>query len=121
MVADHQIRRVAPQIVATANVPLGGNADAEDQLVDFRPGLGDPHHRRGGVIAKAAGEDQFEQGKYHQRSDQNQGVEQQQQGNETAGEQAAHRQLLKAFGRAMISSFGRQAKSVLTNVSPAGR
>ncbi|MNN77503.1 hypothetical protein D3C81_1939700 [compost metagenome] len=91
MIADHQIGSVATQIVTAANIPLSGDAQAEDQLVDFRPGLGNPHHHRGRVIAKTPGQDQFEQGEHHQRSDQDQRVEQQQQCDETAGEQAAHK------------------------------
>ncbi|MNI52417.1 hypothetical protein D3C73_1071970 [compost metagenome] len=121
MVADHQVRGVASQAIVTANVPLGGDAQVENQLVDLRPGLGDPHHRTGRVVAKAAGQYQLEQGEHHQRPDQDQGVEQQQQGDETASEQAAHGRLLKAVERAMISRFGWQAKSGLTNVSPCYR
>jgi len=121
MIADHQIRGITAQIVTAADIPLGGDTPAENQLVDFRPGLGDPHHRPRGVIAKAAGQNQFEQGKHHQRPDQDQGIEHKQQGHETAGEQAAHKSLVETVGRAMISSFGWQAKSVLTNVSLLGR
>ncbi|KPW76332.1 hypothetical protein ALO76_200116 [Pseudomonas syringae pv. coriandricola] len=32
-------------VFATANIPLGGDARGEDQLVDLGPGFGDPHHR----------------------------------------------------------------------------
>jgi hypothetical protein len=91
VVADDQVRGVGAQVAATANVPLGGDAQRENQLVDLGPGLGDPHHRPRHVVARAAGGDQFEQGKHHQRTDQDQGVEQQQQGDKTAGEQAAHK------------------------------
>ncbi|MNZ96051.1 hypothetical protein D3C78_1152280 [compost metagenome] len=76
VIADHQVRRIATQVRAAADVPVGGDAEGKDQLVDLGPGLGDPHHRPRGIVAKAPGQDQFEHGEHHQRPEQHQGVEQ---------------------------------------------
>ena len=77
VIADHQIRGLAAQAFGAANVPLGGQAQGKNAFVDFGPGFGNPHHRPRIVIAQAPRRCQFEQGKQHQRPEQDQGVAQQ--------------------------------------------
>ncbi|MNJ54512.1 hypothetical protein D3C77_499550 [compost metagenome] len=45
VVADGQVGCVQAQVIGTAHVPHRGDAQTENQFVDFRPGFGDPHHR----------------------------------------------------------------------------
>ncbi|MCY1443062.1 hypothetical protein D9M71_594590 [compost metagenome] len=91
VVADHQVGRVLAQAFAAADVPVGRGEAGKDAFAVLRPGFGYPHHTTGaGILQVPAGQDELEQGDGQHRTDQDQGVQQEQRRGGDSGQQWPH-------------------------------
>ena len=91
VVADHQVGVIVVQRCIAADIPAGRQHQTEDRLVDLRPAFGDPHYPARAPAAEAfVGNHHLEHREHQHGADADQGVEQNEQAGEDAGQPVGH-------------------------------